>query len=419
FHLHKEVTKSLKKAKKFLSLKMIRQLKELKLKDTENQNCMNAQISKITQEIETLKKINLPCIAKSELIEILTNSELPEKELCLNAVKNFNSSECIESDGNIHKSLIEKLIKQKCVQDELNSCLKDLIFLITGKGEKKPKKERIRKKDFQVLDNDELLAKISKIKVSSNTSNIAAQNIADVNKAGIKKNNSEKVLEIDLKTFEPNNANEKKLIDSSEIDYSDFENYSDVDDEADIEAEPEVPKKNRKGQRERRVEWEKKYGKSAKHLLKIEQKKQELESLHPSWKAKKAQAPVIKDFVGKKITFGDDVTEESFTVQNTNNNHSIKLPANGKNIISQPKIVENLHPSWQAKKSQNLGIVSFTGSKITFDDDDDIKADDESKTTAISNKRSFHQIEDNKSKIKKVVKKRGIVTEFKGKKIKF
>ena len=69
----------------------------------------------------------------------------------------------------------------------------------------------------------------------------------------------------------------------SEIITEQVEEYNDDVDEL----EPEIEKKNRKGQRQRRKEWELKFGTDAKHL-KLPPKQKE-ENLHPSWEAKRKE----------------------------------------------------------------------------------------------------------------------------------
>jgi hypothetical protein len=77
-------------------------------------------------------------------------------------------------------------------------------------------------------------------------------------------------------------------------------------------------KPNRKGQKERRREWEEKYGSQANHLVRRTsnsgdqvQTQQALEKscLHPSWMAKRSQNSIlknIKDIPSKKIAFVED-----------------------------------------------------------------------------------------------------------------
>ncbi|KAJ3045781.1 hypothetical protein HDV00_007907 [Rhizophlyctis rosea] len=153
--------------------------------------------------------------------------------------------------------------------------------------------------------------------------------------------------------------------------------------------------KNRMGQRARREMWEKMYGARAKHVQDEEKKKlterfnpttgggtggrggkgrggavgrgggvaagsdskQQDESLHPSWQAKKLQKASAVPFAGKKVVFGDDGGETKGG------------GGGGKDASAQ----ESLHPSWEAKrkaKEAQAKIMSQAKpTKITFGDD--------------------------------------------------
>jgi hypothetical protein len=172
--------------------------------------------------------------------------------------------------------------------------------------------------------------------------------------------------------------------------------------------------------------WEKQYGREARHLLlkkstvkapdnsKAGSNKRKAkdagdeastENLHPSWVAKKAQKPVIADFQGKKVVFGDDDEDDnaksggsqrgSRTAEDSNSNGSNvrkrqKVDNGSNNAKStfeksnsfksaprakpQPvKVDESLHPSWVAKKQQAEAAKALQGTnkKIVFNDDDD------------------------------------------------
>ena len=67
-----------------------------------------------------------------------------------------------------------------------------------------------------------------------------------------------------------------------------------------------APKKNRPGQRERREGWKKKYGNEANHLQKNKLKQEKSDSLHPSWQAKQSQQQSIVSFKGTKKVFSDE-----------------------------------------------------------------------------------------------------------------
>ncbi|KAI9579737.1 hypothetical protein GQX74_000525 [Glossina fuscipes] len=86
----------------------------------------------------------------------------------------------------------------------------------------------------------------------------------------------------------------------------------------------------------------------------------ELESLHPSWAAKKKVKPIINSFQGKRTTtFGNNSDGESA---------NISFP-NEENEQSSNNV--DLHPSWIAKQKMKPTITAFQGKKIIFDLSDD------------------------------------------------
>ncbi|RUS17386.1 BUD22-domain-containing protein [Endogone sp. FLAS-F59071] len=140
-------------------------------------------------------------------------------------------------------------------------------------------------------------------------------------------------------------------------------------------------KKNRKGQRARRQEWEKKYGREAMHLKLAAQKKKahpgdsksndlrrtavaapaptgandislgarvdrsmpagDVQALHPSWEAKRRQQQVV-GFLGKKIVFEEEEGEKKS-----------KIWAEGPGVKAEMQRRKNeLHPSWEAKRAE-------------------------------------------------------------------
>ncbi|KAH8292962.1 hypothetical protein KR054_001038, partial [Drosophila jambulina] len=80
---------------------------------------------------------------------------------------------------------------------------------------------------------------------------------------------------------------------------------------------------------------------------------------HPSWVAKQQQKPVIGDFRGKKITFGED--GQAAEVRPSKNNPASSAAA--------PASTEGMHPSWVAKQKWKPKIADFQGTKIKFDED--------------------------------------------------
>ncbi|XP_052863218.1 uncharacterized protein LOC128269853 [Anopheles cruzii] len=87
-------------------------------------------------------------------------------------------------------------------------------------------------------------------------------------------------------------------------------------------------------------------------------------NLHPSWVAKQAQKG-LKPFAGKKTTFDDDETTSTERRKTARTKDS---PTNGEMRSAKLQSVTNdLHPSWAAKQAQK-GIKQFEGKKISFGD---------------------------------------------------
>ncbi|KAI8044175.1 hypothetical protein M5D96_000326 [Drosophila gunungcola] len=80
---------------------------------------------------------------------------------------------------------------------------------------------------------------------------------------------------------------------------------------------------------------------------------------HPSWLAKQQQKPIISDFKGKKITFGDNGQASETRAS------QINPPA----PTAAPLSTEGMHPSWVAKQKFKPKIAAFQGTKIKFDED--------------------------------------------------
>lgn len=121
------------------------------------------------------------------------------------------------------------------------------------------------------------------------------------------------------------------------------DNASDLDDPFFDRPEPTKPK-NRKGQRQRRLLWEKKYGKSANHVQKeIAQKREDREKRQKEFEEReeKRQQRVKEQFEKDRTKYLKKKDYES----------------------------KDFHPSWEAKKVQEekLKNVKFSGKKVVFD----------------------------------------------------
>lgn len=122
---------------------------------------------------------------------------------------------------------------------------------------------------------------------------------------------------------------------------------SDIDDDIDI-----APKKNRRGQRERRAIWEKKFGAKAKHLT--AQKRDE------GWDPKRGATEMDRHGIGKR--------KGEFRA-----NSSDRRNAHNPTVVQREQRRDDsgpIHPSWEAAKKakeKNDAPVAFLGKKITFD----------------------------------------------------
>jgi BUD22 len=171
-------------------------------------------------------------------------------------------------------------------------------------------------------------------------------------------------------------ANDDKEQEEYDMMISEDEWHSDSGDSVELAERTPVGKKNRRGQRARQAIWEKKYGKKAKHVVNPKPKPVPAPvvkptkpviavdpTLHPSWQAKKANKVGIEAFAGKKIVFGDD-SEPS---------KPMAMPAKPQIAKKAPAPVEeNLHPSWEAKRKAKEAAAELLKNakrtKITFDD---------------------------------------------------
>ena len=95
--------------------------------------------------------------------------------------------------------------------------------------------------------------------------------------------------------------------------------------------------------------------------------------MHPSWQAKRKQAPIIIPAEGKKVKFGEDGRKPPESQKPVLKKHDALKKYDASKKVQKPKAPEKpLHPSWQAKlKSDDLawggGGVKPQGKKVVFD----------------------------------------------------
>jgi len=150
------------------------------------------------------------------------------------------------------------------------------------------------------------------------------------------------------------------------------------DEDEDVEELDLGPKKKkvkkRMGQRKRRQIAEAKFGANAAHLIaererarqERQAKEEEERNMHPSWQAKRKQAPlIIQGAKGKKVKFGEEGGGAS-----AKPSVSKKPQKQYKPKTDAPEAP--LHPSWQAKLKADAqawggGGVKPEGKKVVFD----------------------------------------------------
>ncbi|TDG52054.1 hypothetical protein AWZ03_001335 [Drosophila navojoa] len=91
---------------------------------------------------------------------------------------------------------------------------------------------------------------------------------------------------------------------------------------------------------------------------KLDYKNPRFNARHPAWVADEQQKPIVTNFKGKKIKFGEDgdITETSIAPP-------VPTAPN-----PTPVSTEGMHPSWVAKQKLKPKIAVFSGKKIKFDD---------------------------------------------------
>ncbi|KAA1110535.1 hypothetical protein PGT21_024399 [Puccinia graminis f. sp. tritici] len=126
--------------------------------------------------------------------------------------------------------------------------------------------------------------------------------------------------------------------------------------------ERERGRKNRRGQQARRAIWEKKYGKSAKHLVKLKQKRSD----HPGIEKHESRDPHRRSETSRATTHRFKKAENG-TISLTGSNSEPIASTTKKSAAAAAET--KMHPSWIAKQNQikSLSEVKPAGKKIVFD----------------------------------------------------
>ena len=157
-----------------------------------------------------------------------------------------------------------------------------------------------------------------------------------------------------------------------------------ADEIEELDLQPKKKKvKKRMGQRKRRQIAEAKFGANAAHLIaerekaeaERQAKEEEEKNMHPSWQAKRKQAPIIVPAAGKKVKFDEEGSRKPLKDGSRKPlvSHKSMSKKHDAPKTHKPKAPEKpLHPSWQAKlKSDELawggGGVKPQGKKVVFD----------------------------------------------------
>jgi hypothetical protein len=129
-----------------------------------------------------------------------------------------------------------------------------------------------------------------------------------------------------------------------------------------------APRKNRRGQRARQAINERKFGVTAKHLLKERDQKKESKDRGDGWDARKGamgsknEKPVRRDNTGRKELFTRIPSEQAKPKVILASNKAQEKKKQDQNV--------SLHPSWiarkEAKKKESVNVKP-TGKKIVFD----------------------------------------------------
>ncbi|KAF5369525.1 hypothetical protein D9758_002667 [Tetrapyrgos nigripes] len=405
-HDLKEVRKAAKKAKTFETQKLVKKLKNLRLKEGSEHD-----INECQTQLEQLKVLSHDAVANTALRRRLTKDKvLSENESMQTALNQELSSNLLTpaNDGTPASKIQNRLLSSKILAAGVSSAVEDLRAVVRPVDDSH---------DGDVSVDDELSERPRKLKKFDGKSLSASMEPGDgdvemdLGGGGMRVGRSEQLDDEDVDAGgwesgtvgdderEPGNDWEStSLIDDDSLDGYMDEDTPDVEDEKVMkqqsakagaskshtregqstflsslstgfvrgasdsdwsESEAKIAdfgqKKNRRGQRARRAIWEKKYGRNANH-----KKKEATEIAEHGRKRWPGQASERRNHRG-----------QSSQVSTTNSQSRQKapqreLPRNESSATgSKP-----LHPSWEAKKrlkeKESIGIQPPPGRKIKF-----------------------------------------------------
>lgn len=272
-------------------------------------------------------------------------SWISEADVITNLEKNFNVVKLNDLDniGKETNKIISKVYQDKSLKVAISEFEDGMdVFLNINRGMKKVERKDKQAPTYGDNDGTEYDSEISR-KHAANHFEDDHQDM-ELSDFAYEQEQEEEYSgseEID----KPNNAYNKNL---PELEHGFIDQYdSDSEDEREMEKElkKEKPqKKNRKGQRERRLIWEKKYGRTANHIQK---------KISEETSSKLERQQKYEERVAKRLEKDQEYLERLHTRKQREKEFASK----------------EFHPSWEAKRIQEekLKKVKFSGKKISFD----------------------------------------------------
>lgn len=315
----KRIKKAAKKAKTFEIQKLIKRLKE---------HCSDHEGCQDLETLESLKNVDHEIIAigalRTKLNKIRMLSENPEIQKFISTVLSPNSNHSLLAPE--RDQVLNRLLSSKILSKEINGFLNGLkTFLLPSAEVCGDELETWRAKRSQKVEGEEI-CKARKM----DREVCEAQDWESPSSEEMISHSSEPRTAVKVSTFLP----------SLSVGFAPGSVGSDLSENETNVADIEI-KKNRRGQRARRLIWEKKYGKNANH------KRQEVESR-----------------VGRGIARRQGVYPNK------------KSSGPGETVVpSGCRMAEDvdkakLHPSWEAKRrlkeKEKTSIVPSEGKKTVF-----------------------------------------------------
>ncbi|KAI8876104.1 hypothetical protein K501DRAFT_289062 [Backusella circina FSU 941] len=304
FHARKELKTALKKAKTAETQKQIKKIKNaresLEKKEEAKKPVTDEDIKKMESELDILKNINLETLAEKSLkSKLQKNATLKNEELIKDVVENIKLEKLTLSCEQSTQNIEARILSQKVVMDEFTKIISECSTIVKGNQEKVNK-----------MREDQRKKRVDKIEKKRKAEEEAAN--PQKKKSHVAKGISSEFIE--------------------SLGGNDWE-------DPEFEKIYHGEKKNRQGQRQRRKQWEEKYGRDANHIKKEYEKREEKRAANPDYRPKKKSEPKKQTGPAAAVTASEPV-----------------------------------HPSWQAKRIQEeimskaLSGKGTSNNKIVFED---------------------------------------------------